>query len=115
MNLVVITGELADDAKEFATKTGKFFSKFSVKNVTVNGKYTSTVYVPVLCFGKAAESVKVAQAGSRCEVQGSLSSRKNETTGKYELSVQADRVSVQSAGTSPVIPQVSDFDTDIPF
>ena len=83
--------------------------------MTVNGKYTSTVYVPVLCFGKTAESVKGAQAGSRCEVRGSLSSRKNETTGKYELSVQADRVSVQSAGTNPVIPQVSDFDTDIAF
>lgn len=114
MNLVVITGELADDAKEFATKTGKFFSKFSVKNVTVNGKYTSTVYVPVVCFGKSAESVRGVKAGTRCEVQGSLVSRKNETTGKYEISVQADKVNVSSHATQAMIPQFTDSE-DVPF
>lgn len=114
MNLVVISGELADDAKEFATKTGKFFSKFSVKNVSVNGKHTSTVYVPVICFGKSAESVRGAKAGTRCEVQGSLSSRKNETSGKYEISVQADKVSVSSHAAQAMIPQFTDSE-DVPF
>lgn len=113
MNLVVITGELADDAKEFATKTGKFFSKLTVKNVSVNGKYSSTVYVPVLCFGKSAEGVRGAQAGAKCEVKGSLISKKNETTGKYEISVQADKVEVLGFATNNQIPQMSD--EDIPF
>lgn len=112
MNVVVISGTVSDDAKEFATKNGKMFVKLSVKNVTLNGQYESTCYVPVICFGRAAEASRGAKAGAFCEVQGTLSSRKNDA-GKYEISVVADKITVSSGGQDNTFASVTD--EDVPF
>ncbi len=114
INLSVIQGTIQEDVKEFATKNGKMFSKFSILNVVKTNQWESKVYVSVVCFGRAADAVRGLKAGTVVTVQGTLSSRKNEITGKYEMSVQADKVDVESSQMT--LPTTQAFvEEDLPF
>lgn len=113
MNQVSILGRLVRDPERFSTKDGGHVVTFTLAFT----ESKSSVYVPVLSFGKVGEAVyKYLKKGSQVAVSGRLTTRRIEFKDgvRHSLEVITDRVDFLNTGPKEDANDIA-IDAELPF
>lgn len=126
MNKVLLIGRCTRDLEIRYTESQLAVCKFSIAIDDGYGEKKKTNFINIIAFGKTAEVCeKHIGKGSRCAVEGKISTGSYEKDGKkvYTTDVVADRIEIiDFKGKNEVIQQqfsapegFDEIDSDIPF